>query len=127
MQEIETGLTVGVAPTVLLTELMDGSYDVLQRRFDGKKGELIDLDPYLANLARDVRRTVLRDKKPLETCDCIYIATAMTYECSALVTLDGIGNNRHNLLNAAPDIEKHFHVKVRLPQDVIGQLVLGMG
>jgi predicted nucleic acid-binding protein len=124
---VDNGEVYAVCSSLIPTELLDGSLELMEARCDGRKGELVDVDPQIASMARRIRNKIVRKTKSgnhkcLETPDCIYLATAVYYDCAAMVTLDGFGDHeRHSMLNSADEIFKEFKLRVISPLDAVDQ------
>jgi len=121
MSEIDTGSVFAIMPATIAIELLDDAIDLLLRRNDNRKCRIVEVDIKTARLARDIRNKFTRKTrdaiKQLELPDCIYVATAIHYECEALVTRDGEGNRRHNLLNVANEVRREYGIKILHPME----------
>ena len=128
MADVDALKVYAVMPSTIAIELLDGSFELLLKRADGRKGEVVDVDFKTSQIAREIRNRFTRktrDKdKLLELPDCIYVAAAIRYHCEALITRDGECNRRHNLLNVADEVFAAYKVKILHPKDAIDQQVM---
>jgi predicted nucleic acid-binding protein len=130
--EIESGRAYAVVSSIVIGELLDGSFDLLLSRFDGRKGEIVDAPRPVMELARKIRNRFQRQStksssKALDLVDCIHLATAHQYGCDVFVTTDGHGNGRHSILSCSAAIEKEYRMKVCTPMDAVDQRSLDLG
>ncbi|MBX7132576.1 MAG: type II toxin-antitoxin system VapC family toxin [Fimbriimonadaceae bacterium] len=127
-REIDKGEVFAVVPSLVISELLDGSYEEMMKLCDGRRATLVDVDPHIARLAREVRLKLIREKvPPTEPADSIYIATAIQYKCDHLVTTDGAGKRKAStLLGCAGAVMEHFKLSIVRPSDCIDQQTLGL-
>ncbi|HWD38635.1 MAG TPA: hypothetical protein VG944_07285 [Fimbriimonas sp.] len=126
--EIEAERMYAVSGTVLMAELLDNSFDLIDKVLDGIKGELIDGSGPIMSLARTIRKKTRRrhPDKPnvfqfLDLPDCIHIATASIYKCDCLVTTDGISGAEFSMIGLSSVILREFGVEIVTPMQVIAQ------
>ena len=131
LAQIERGDDYAIVSTIIETELLDGSLEILEPLCDTRKGEFVDVDRPIAALARKIRNKIVRKAakeatKVLDLPDCVYLATAIIYDCDCFVTIDGLGNNKHSPLSAADQIKREFKLRVCSPVDAVDQQVLDL-
>jgi predicted nucleic acid-binding protein len=126
LKDVDESKTFIVGSSLLLTQVLDTSIDILMLAFDGRKGLLMPADDEVCKAARLLQKQCLKKTThALGSEDAIHLATASLYQCSKYVTKDR--KRKGNQLAPIQDREilgEMLGLKIVDPAELTGQALL---